>query len=358
MLESSCHNIFDWRKTFLPPTATIKQAIESLAKTTLQIVLVVSPSDILMGTVTDGDIRRSLLRGFSLDSPIDSIMECNPLVAPEYIGKETLLDLMRINKILQLPIVNSEHKVVGLHLWDEIISPTVRDNPMIIMAGGEGKRLRPLTQDCPKPMLPISGRPMLEHIINNAVHEGFKYFIISINYLGHIIKNHFGDGENWGVKIDYVHEEIPLGTAGSLSLLKNKINKPFVVTNGDVLTDVKYGDLLDFHVRQQAAATMAVRQHEIAHPFGVVSIDGIDIKGFEEKPIWQTHVNAGIYALDPMIITALSENVYCDMPDLFLKLNANGNKTIAYPMHEPWLDIGRPSDLELARLRSSSIRLK
>jgi len=223
----------------------------------------------------------------------------------------------------------------------------------VIMAGGIGTRLRPLTDNCPKPMLLVAGKPMLEHIINRAKLEGFSRFIISINYLGHIIESYFGDGKSLDVSIEYLREESPLGTAGALSLFKVKPALPIVVTNGDVITDIRYGELLDFHLRHLASATMAVRVHEWQHPFGVVQTQGFEIVGFEEKPIARSHINAGVYALNPDALDLLSKNMHCDMPILFERLKAQSLRTVAYPMHEPWLDVGRQDDLNLANLDSN-----
>jgi len=224
---------------------------------------------------------------------------------------------------------------------------------MVIMAGGRGTRLWPHTEHCPKPMLPVAGTPMLERIIERAKAEGFRHFVIAIHYLGHMIEKYFADGDRWQVQIEYLREESPLGTAGALTLLSPPPDRPFVVSNGDVLTDIRYGELLDFHVRHQAAATMAVRLHEWQHPFGVVRTKGVEIVGFEEKPVSQTHVNGGVYALDPLALRALHRSEACDMPMLFERLQAQGLRTVAYPMHEPWLDVGRLDDLRKANVRES-----
>ena len=217
------------------------------------------------------------------------------------------------------------------------------------MAGGKGTRLLPHTQDTPKPMVLVAGKPMLEHIIERGKLEGFNHFVLAINHLGHIIENHFGNGELLGVKIEYLRELSPLGTVGALGLLHPVPTAPFVVTNGDVMTDIRYGELLDFHCRYQASATMAVRTHEWQHPFGVVQIKGVEIIGFEEKPMARNHINAGVYALSPDVLKELTADVACDMPILFERLNAKAKRTVAYPMHEPWLDVGRPRDLAEAR---------
>jgi dTDP-glucose pyrophosphorylase len=341
-----------WRTTVLPPNSSIKQAIANLNDSGLQIVLVLAENDILLGTVTDGDIRRGLLRGLTLDAPIESVMRSNSLVAPPEMGREVVLQLMHANQFRQLPVVDADYRVVGLHFWAEVTTPTARPNPMVIMAGGLGTRLRPLTDNCPKPMLPVAGKPMLEHIIERAKAEGFGHFIISINYLGEIIEEYFENGSRLGVKIEYLKESTPLGTAGALGLLSPRPELPFIVTNGDVLSDIKYADLLDFHVRHAAAATMAVRLHEWQLPFGVVQTKGVDIVGFEEKPISRSCINAGIYALSPEVLSLMAANCHSDMPTLFDKLKLSNKRLVAYPMHEPWLDVGRFDDLKRANKNS------
>jgi len=186
---------------------------------------------------------------------------------------------------------------------------------------------------------------MLEHIIERGKLEGFNHFVLAIHHLGHIIEAHFGNGEGLGVKIDYLREQSPLGTAGALSLLNSRPDAPFVVTNGDVITDIRYGELLDFHNRYQASATMAVRVHEWQHPFGVVKMQGVEVVGFEEKPVARSHINAGVYVLSPEVLNELIAGDPCDMPMLFERLQAKAKRTAAYPMHEPWLDVGKPEDL-------------
>lgn len=337
-----------WQDTLLPISATIQQAIYSLEKSSMQIVLAISPDNKLVGTLTDGDIRRAFLRGLNLNSSIDEVVHRSPLVVPSELGKDLVLRLMKVNKIYQLPIVDQKGVVVGLHVWNSIITPAPMENIMIIMAGGKGTRLRPYTENCPKPMLEIGGKPMLEHIIERATTDGFRNFVISLHYLGHMIESYFGDGKKFGVHIDYLHEESPLGTAGCLSLLTRPPKLPFIVTNGDVLTDIHYNEFLDFHIHHGASATMAVRQHEIQNPFGVVRTKGVDIEEFEEKPVYRSHINAGIYVLDPAALNYLEHSQHCDMPTLFERIKMKSGRTVVYPMHEPWLDVGRPEDLEKA----------
>ena len=337
-----------WQKSTLPVTATLQDAIRNLNETAMQVVLVLSSDQVLIGTITDGDIRRGLLRGFNMSSSLETIMHREPLVVPADLNRDIVLQLMHVNKIHQLPIVDSERRVVGLHLLDELAVPVKRSNLMVIMAGGQGMRLRPHTEQCPKPMLPVAGKPMLEHIIERGKLEGFSRFIIATHYLGHMIEEYFGDGHLWEVEIDYLRETVPLGTAGALSLLSPFPSMPLLVTNGDVLTDIHYGDLLDFHSRHHAAATMAVRLHEWQNPFGVVHTKGVELVSFEEKPITRTHINSGVYVLESSVVACLNHDEYCDMPTLFCRLKEDGKRTIVYPMHEPWLDVGKEEDLRRA----------
>ena len=338
----------NWRNVILTREATIEEAIQNLDQFALQIVLVVDSQNKLIGILSDGDIRRGLLKGLTLHSPIDLVISRNPLVVRESLQRDVVLKLMTENKIRQIPIVNDYGHVVGLHIWDHLAQPIERKNTMVIMAGGRGARMRPHTEDCPKPMLHVAGKPMLEHIIQKAKGEGFKDFIISLHYLGHIIEEHFLDGRHLDVSIRYLRERSPLGTAGALSLLEIAPDQPLVITNGDLITDICYGDLLNFHELHSADATMAVRLHEWENPFGVVNLNGIRITGFHEKPISRYHINAGVYVLSPEILNLLVRDEHCDMPALFERVMLSGLQAIAYQMHEPWLDVGRPADLDRA----------
>ena len=237
----------DWRQTLLPTNSVIKQAIECLNRSLAQIVIVVTDSGTFVGTITDGDIRRGLLRGLDLNSGVDRIIHRDAVVAPPELSHDVALQVMQANKILQLPVVDESRQVVGLHLWDRLAKPKIRPNLMVIMAGGMGTRLRPQTEYCPKPMLPVAGKPMLEHIIERARARGFTNFVLAIHYLGHMIEEYFGDGARWQVHIEYLREESPLGTAGALALLSPRPNLPFIVANGDLVTDVRYDEILEFH---------------------------------------------------------------------------------------------------------------
>ena len=337
-----------WRQAIVTVDSTLGKAIQNLNDLGIKIVLVVDNTNRLVGTISDGDIRRGLLKGLDLSSSIASIVNQNPLVVPLGMPHNTIRKLMAANKIHQVPVVDEQQKLLGLHLWDQINRPPLHSNLMVIMAGGKGSRLMPHTEHSPKPLVELAGKPMLERIIDSAKLEGFNHFVISIYHLGHMIEDYFGNGERFGVKIDYLREDSPLGTAGALGLMINRPDKAFVVTNGDVITDIRYGELLDFHNRHRASATMAVRAHEWQHPFGVVKMKGVEITGFDEKPLVRSHINAGVYILSPEVLNELSANIPCDMPMLFERLQAKAKRTVAYPMHEPWLDVGRPDDLQKA----------
>jgi dTDP-glucose pyrophosphorylase len=342
-----------WRTTMIGADATVQEAIRNLDASALQIALVVGADGVLLGTLTDGDIRRGLLRGFDLGSPVMPIIRRDPVVVPPEIHRDTVLQLMQANGFNAVPVVNEARQVVGLHILNELLAPPRRDNLMVIMAGGRGARLHPHTERCPKPLLPVGGKPMLEHIIERARADGFHRFVLAVHYLGHMIEEYFGDGGRWHVGIDYVREDRPLGTAGAIGLIEPRADTAIVVSNGDVLTDIRFGDLLDYHGRHDALATMAVRQHEWQHPFGVVRTNGVEIIGFEEKPISRSYINAGVYVLAPEAVGALAPGEPCDMPTLFTRLQERGEKTIVYPVHEPWIDAGDVKDLERVRARHS-----
>jgi dTDP-glucose pyrophosphorylase len=333
-----------WAQAILPAGSTLWQAVNVLNETSLKIILVVDANQVLVGTISDGDIRRGLLKGLDLTNTIDSVVNEYPLVVPPELSHDVVHQLMNTNKIQQIPIVDESNRVIGLHLWGETSVPLLRANIMVIMAGGKGTRLHPQTENCPKPLLLLAGKPILEHIILRAKAGGFSHFILAIHHLGHMIEEYFGNGDSLGVKIEYLKEETPLGTAGALSLLDPLPASPFVVTNGDVLTQIDYGELIDFHVQYNAVGTMAVRVYEWQNPFGVVRTEGIEITGYEEKPLSRDHINAGVYVLDPTAIGFLTKSIPYDMPALFGMIQENEMRTIAYPIHEPWIDIGRPSD--------------
>ena len=333
-----------WKETILTTNATIKDVFKNLNKSGLRITLIVNNKEEFQGTISDGDIRRALIDGAEQNYSIQKIINKNSLIVSPEIKHKIVLELMVKNKIQQIPVINENKKIIGLYLWDDVVSPRKIPNTMVIMAGGKGTRLGKYTKNCPKPLLPVNGKPMLEGIIERAKLQGFESFLISINYLGQMIKDYFSNGEKWNVKIDYIEEEQPLGTGGALRLISPKPHLPFVLSNCDIMTDFHYGDLLDFHYNHKAEATMAVHNHEWENPYGVVRTKGVDIIGFEEKPVVRSHINAGVYVLEPSVIHVIKKNEKLDMPNVFERLKEKKLRTIVYPIHEPWADIGLPED--------------
>ena len=333
-----------WKQTVLTTKASIQDVLKNLNKTGARITLIVNSKKEFQGTISDGDIRRALINKTKQNDSILKIINKNALIVNPKTKQEIVLELMIKNKIQQIPIINKHKKIVGLYLWDEVASKKKIPNTMVIMAGGKGTRLGKYTKNCPKPLLPVNGKPMLERIIERAKLQGFNNFLISINYLGQMIKDYFSDGKKWDVKIDYIEEGKPLGTGGALKLISPKLRLPFVVSNCDIMTDFHYGELLDFHYSHKAYGTMAVRNHEWKNPYGVVHTKGVNIINFEEKPVLRSYINAGVYVLEPSAIDVVKKNENLDMPNIFERLKKKKLKTIVYPIHEPWLDIGIPED--------------
>lgn len=337
----------DWKKVLISPDVSVREAIATIDGGASQIALVVDESGRLLGTVTDGDIRRALLRGESLDAQSRAVMNVHPTVASDADSDEQILLLMRRMTLRQIPIVDGERRVVGLRVITDYLSPQ-RENWVVLMAGGLGTRLHPLTETCPKPMLKIGEKPILENILENFIEHGFHRFFFSVNYMANVIKEYFGDGSRWGVKIGYLDENDRLGTAGALSLLGSRPDNPLVVMNGDLLTKVNFRHLLDFHHQHHATATMCVRDYEFQVPFGVVTTDHHLIRSIDEKPVHRFFVNAGIYVLEPEALKYVPGNTFFDMPTLFERLVADKKSTVAFPIREYWLDIGRLDDYERA----------
>ncbi len=340
----------DWEKIVVSPQATLRDAIARIDGSGLQLALVLDRDGHLAGVLTDGDIRRAILRGCDLASPTADVMNRNPTAAPASARNHELLALMRRKVLHHIPLINDLKQVVGLATLDGLTGVLERSNWVVLMAGGLGSRLMPLTENCPKPMLQVGGKPILESILESFSEQGFRQFFLSVNYLAHTVREHFGDGSQWGVNISYLHEDKRLGTAGALSLLPERPSEPLVVMNGDLLTRVRFDNMLNFHVEHGAAATMAVREYDFQVPYGVVQLNGSFISAIEEKPVQRFFVNAGIYTLSPEVFEHIPNDVFFDMPTLFERMLAAGHPTTAYPLREYWLDIGRIEEFERAQL--------
>lgn len=331
------------------PDASIHAAMRAIDNGKMQIALVVDADGRLLGTVTDGDIRRALLAGKPMDAPVRGIIGTHPITLPLAAGRPAARRLMRERRLHHVPLLDEQGRLADLAWVDEIIGLTPNTTRVVLMAGGLGQRLRPLTEHTPKPMLPVGGRPLLEVIIRNLVEQGFGRFTISVNYLGGQIRDHFGDGGSLGVEIDYIDEQERMGTAGALSLLRDWPDSPFVVMNGDLLTTLRFEQLLQFHIAENASATMGAREFTMQVPYGVLQVDGKRLSGIEEKPNQSFFVNAGIYVLSPNVAAFIKAGEPLDMPDLFRKLMVHGDIASVYPIRDYWTDIGRIEDLERAR---------
>lgn len=338
----------NWKQTLLPPTASLREAIETIDASAMQIALVVDEERKLLGTVTDGDVRRGILRGIALEQSVSQVMNAQPTVARADEPREQVLANMQRKQLHRIPIVDEQNQVTGIEFLEELIQPHLKENWVVLMAGGLGSRLRPLTNDCPKPMLKVGNKPLLETILENFIEYGFRHFYISVNYMADMVKDHFGDGARWGVEIRYLEEDRKLGTAGALSLLPSKPQAPLLVMNGDVLTKVNFRQLLDFHATHDSMATMCVREYDFQVPYGVVRIEKHRITGIDEKPVHRFFVNAGIYVLAPEALQAIPEGQFFDMPTLFETLIAKGEETVVFPIREYWLDIGQLADYDRA----------
>jgi dTDP-glucose pyrophosphorylase len=338
----------DWKKVVVPEEATLIEAIACIDASALQIALVVGRDGKLAGVLTDGDVRRGLLRGLGLGSPATEAMNPSPRTALASTPREQLVSVMRRNGIRHIPLIDAEGRAVGLATLDDLTGLSKRDNRVVIMAGGLGSRLSPLTDNCPKPMLDIGGKPLLQTTLEHFIDHGFYRFSIAVNYMADVIKAYFGEGSHWNVDISYLEEKDRLGTAGALSLLPTRPEEPMLVMNGDVLTNANFNKLLDFHVQQQAVATICVREYEVKVPYGVVTTGSEGIASIDEKPVQCYNVNAGIYVIQPEMLSRIPADQFFDMPTLFSEAVSDGLKTAVFPIREYWLDIGHIVDYHRA----------
>jgi dTDP-glucose pyrophosphorylase len=334
--------------------STIKETLTIIRNGAIKIALVME-SKKLLGVITDGDIRDALLD--SLDSSdslefsdtIENIYNRRPIVCYENDSKQDIMDKALSKKIQQIPILNDCGEVIGIEEIDDLIKPISKSNKVVLMVGGLGTRLRPLTENIPKPMLKVGDKPILETIVLNFKKYGFTDIVMCVNYKSHVIEEHFGDGSNFGIKIEYIYEKERMGTAGALSLLSSKPTEPFFVMNGDLLTKVNFEHLLNHHVSNGSIATMCLRKYEYDIPYGVVNLNSDkNIISIEEKPQYSYFINGGIYLINPEVLNNIPENQFFDMPSLFEVLLKNDKMCGSYIIKEYWLDIGRLSDYEKA----------
>lgn len=337
-----------WKKALIPKGASILEAMRVLKEGSLRIGLVVDDEKRLLGTVTDGDVRDAILRGVSLDDPARSIMCSSPVVARPDDAPETLLALMRRRDVLQVPLVDEAGHILGLRNLSDLASSQPKSNRVVLMAGGLGERLRPLTADCPKPLLTLGDKPILEIILDTFIQQGFYNFTLAVNYKAEMLMNHFGDGGRFGASITYVRESKRLGTAGALSLLPERPEEPFFVMNGDILTKANFVQLLSRHQTGDCSATMCLREYEFQVPYGVARTEGERLVALDEKPVHRFFVNAGIYVLEPECLDLIPADTYYDMTQLLDALLASGSVVRTHPLRDYWLDIGKMEDFARA----------
>ena len=339
-----------WRNALVKADASLEQAIEALDKAALRIALVVDDEGRLAGTLTDGDVRRALLKHRSLSTSVSQVMNPNPKTAEQGWSESRMLSMLEEHDLLQLPLIDKDRKVVGLTSLHDVLNKHRHDNPVFLMAGGFGTRLRPLTNNCPKPMLKVGDKPILEQILLSFVNAGFHRFYISTHYMPEVIRDYFGSGEKWGVSIQYIHEDEPLGTGGALGLLPHEeIDLPLFMMNGDLLTSLNIHSFLEFHENHGSVATMCVRKYEHQVPYGVITSDGTQIRSMVEKPVHKFFVNAGIYLLNPELVKSVERGVRVDMPTLLEQEIEEGRPVNMFPVHEYWLDIGQMGDFQKAQ---------
>jgi dTDP-glucose pyrophosphorylase/predicted transcriptional regulator len=327
---------------------SILDTLKIIDQSSKRLALVVDTNNKLLGTISDGDIRRALLRSINLEDSIKDIYCKCPTVANINDSKESIINTCISKKLHQIPIVDNDNNLVGLEILDELLSKKSRSSKVVLMVGGLGTRLRPLTEDIPKPMLQVGDKPILQTIIERFAAYGFTNIIMCVNYKSSIIQDYFGDGTQFGLDIEYVLEEKRMGTAGALGLIKDKLTEPFFVMNGDLLTNVNFEHLYDYHLSTNAIATMCVRKYDFQVPYGIVNIDNSKVTSIEEKPIYDFFVSAGIYMLSSEVLDYIPEGEYYDMPTLFETLIENKKNTLSFPLREYWLDIGRLEDYEKA----------
>ena len=338
-----------WKKNIVGDNEPICKVLAAINASDLKIAFIVNAQGTLVGSVTDGDVRRGLLKSTKLSDQVNTVMNTHPITCSPDTSAHQRNHLFSKHRVKYLPVVENG-LIVDIIAFDDTQERRELQNPFLIIAGGLGTRLRPLTDKCPKPMLPVGDKPMIEHILWNAAQQGFKNFYISTFYLGEQIKAHFGNGSKFNVKICYVDEKRPLGTAGAVSLLpKNIPNLPIIVANGDVLTNLDYSKMVSFHQEKNAEATVCVR--EISHqiPYGVIERNDGLVTQITEKPTFFYYINTGVYVLSKSSVKKMKKNVPIDMPQHLSALMHGGDPVAAMNFQGYWLDIGSISDYEKAQ---------
>ncbi len=338
-----------WKSALISPDTSIQEALARIDSAATHIALVVDADQRLLGTLSDGDVRRALLAGMTLGDSIRYCMCTTPTTVKADESRESVLGKMRQLVLHQIPALDDQGRVIDLKIIDDLLVPEHQEHWVVIMAGGLGSRLKELTRDTPKPMLPVGNKPILETIVSRFVEQGYRNIWLAVNYHADQIEKHFDDGAKFGAHIRYLREDIRLGTAGALGLLPIP-DAPILVSNADLLTKANYTELLRGHIASNAAATMAVREHEFRIPYGVVHTQNGIIEGLVEKPIHRVTVNAGIYALSPEAVVRIPQNTFFDMPELFSKLMKDGLVARCHCIDDYWLDIGHHEDLKRAHI--------
>lgn len=331
------------------PDASLMDCIRNMDITGTGIVLAVDCEFRLIGTISDGDIRKALMKGCSLDSPVSPHINRNCFYVFQSVLRAEILDIMRARRFKQVPIVDEQGKVIGLHLLYDILGNISRTNWAVVMAGGKGMRLRPLTENIPKPMVRVAGRPILERIILHLVSYGIRRIFLSVNYLAQVIEDYFEDGSKYGAKIEYLREDEPLGSGGAISLLPEIPEYPLLVMNGDLIVDTNFSDMIEFHSQNEFYATMGVYSYFHQVPYGCVEIQNNRLAGLEEKPLLEKMVNAGIYILSPQAVSAIPKNTCVPITTLFEEALKKNLVCGTFAIEKEWLDIGSPQQLRQAR---------
>ncbi|AOY75647.1 sugar phosphate nucleotidyltransferase [Clostridium formicaceticum] len=333
---------------FVRKEDTLKYTMETIDRTAKGIALVTDYEGKLEGTVTDGDIRRAILKGSSLEDTVENIMKKNFIFVGENYSSKFIENIFRQKSIFQIPVLDEEMKVVDIIFYQDFIKKPVRENWAVIMAGGEGKRLMPLTADIPKPMLSVGSKPILEIIIEQLKDYGYNNILLCLNYKSDIIENYFQDGKAFDVNIEYIKEEKSLGTAGAIRLAKSHLNQSFLVINGDILTKLNFEEFMNYHQKHKNKITIATRRYELQIPYGVLKIDNETVVSLKEKPSSSMFINGGIYCLEPEIVEDIPENEYFDITQLIQKIIDREEKIGSFPIAEYWMDIGQVEDYHQA----------